>query len=50
MHTEEAAEYTNTLPLILRKHESINFFLCFKITICANTKLINKFIDKLAIA
>ena len=25
-HTEEAAEYTNALPLILREHESINFF------------------------
>ena len=46
-HTEEAAEYTNVLPLILREHESINFFSRFKITIRMNTKLIDKFIDKL---
>jgi hypothetical protein len=46
-YTKEAAEYTNTLPLILREHECINFFSCFKITICANTKFIDKFINKL---
>ena len=47
-HTEEAAEYANVLPLILREHESINFFSCFKVTICANTKLIDKFVNKLS--
>ena len=48
MHTEETAEYANALPLILGEHESINFFSHFKITIRANTKLIDKFIDKLS--
>ena len=47
-HTEEAAEYANALPLILGEHESINFFSRFKITIRANTKLIDKFVDKLS--
>jgi hypothetical protein len=40
-HTEEATEYTNTLLLVLREWEHL-FFLHFKITIYANTKLIDK--------
>ena len=46
-HAEETAEYTQTIPLGVREPEGINLFARFKIPSCVNTKLVNKFINKL---
>ena len=44
---KKATKYSNAVPLRLNECKSVNFFACFN-TLSTNTKLINKFINKLS--